>query len=221
MTEQKIALIAGASRGLGRALAENLGHRGWHVVAVARTTGALEELDDSIKTSQSGGAVTLAPMDVTVPAAMVQLVQAIQGRWGGLDLWAQTAVHAPALGPAPHIPTKDWEKSVDCNMHSPRALMTLLTPLLLARQGAALFFDDEEASRGQPYYGAYGATKAGQIALARSWQAETQRIGPKVIIDSPAPMATAIRGRFHPGEDRSTLTHPSVEAERILSSLLD
>ena len=217
--EQKLALVTGASRGLGRALAEGLGARGWHVVAVARTTGALEELDDAVRAAGGGGATTLAPMDVTIAPAMIQLAQSIQGRWGGLDLWAHTAIHAPPLGPVTDIATREWDRTVACNMHATRGLITLLAPLLRVRQGTALFFDDARA--GQPYYGAYGATKAGQIALARSWQAETRRIGPRILIDDPAPMPTALRARFHPGEDRSTLTHPRDEAARILGSLLD
>lgn len=217
--EQKLALVTGASRGLGRALAEGLGARGWHVVAVARTTGALEELDDAIRASGGGGAATLAPMDVTIAPAMIQLAQAIRQRWGGIDLWVHTAHYAAPLGPAADIATKDWDKSVSCNIEAARGLITLLAPLLRARAGTALFFDDPKG--GLPFYGAYGATKAAQIALAKSWQAETRRIGPRVVIDSPAPMPTALRGRFHPGEDRDHLTHPRVEAARILGALLD
>lgn len=217
--EQKLALVTGASRGLGRALAEGLAARGWHVVAVARTTGALEELDDAVRAAGGGGSTTLAPMDVTIAPAMIQLAQAIQGRWNGLDLWAHTAIHAPALGPVTDIPTRDWDKSIACNMDATRGLITLLTPLLRARDGSAVFFDDPQG--GRPYYGAYGATKAGQIALVQSWQAETRRIGPKVVIDSPAPMPTALRARFHPGEDPSTLSHPRDQSARILANLLD
>lgn len=217
--EQKLALVTGASRGLGRALAEGLGARGWHVVAVARTTGALEELDDAVRAAGGGGSTTLAPMDVTTPAAMIQLAQAIGERWKGLDLWAHTAIHAAPLGPAPDMVTKDWNKSVACNLEATRGLITLLAPLLRARGGTALFFDDPKG--GQPFYGAYGATKAAQIALAQSWQAESRRIGPHVVIDRPAAMPTALRGRFHPGEERERLTHPRVEAARILAELLD
>lgn len=217
--EQKIALVTGASRGLGWALAEGLGARGWHVVAVARTTGALEELDDAIRATGGGGSATLAPMDVTTPPAMIQLAQAVAGRWKGLDLWVHTAIHAPPLGPAADIATKDWNRAVACNIDATRGLIALLAPLLRARSGTALFLDDAKA--GLPFYGGYGATKAAQIALARSWQAEGQRTGPRVVIDSPAPMRTALRGRFHPGEDREALAHPRDEAARILAALLD
>lgn len=217
MTEhQKIALITGASRGLGAALAENLAARGWHILAVARTVGALEELDDRI--GKAGGSATLAPMDVGTPEAMTQLTQAVTERWGGLDLWAHTAIHAAPLSPAGHIDARDFQKSVDLNIVTTRGLISLFEPLLLARSGTALFFADPRA--GQKFFGSYGATKAGQIALAQSWQAETVQIGPRVVITEPAPMPTATRARFFPGEDRARLTPCQAEASRILGDVL-
>lgn len=212
----KIALITGASRGLGAALAETLAGRGWHVLAVARTVGALEELDDRIR--RAGGAATLAPMDVGQPEPMVQMAQAVLGRWGGLDLWAHCAIHAAPLSPAGHIDAKDFQKSVDLNIVATRGLIQLFEPLLRVRKGSALFFDDPRA--GQKFFGSYGATKAAQIALAKSWQAENETIGPRVIIAEPAPMPTALRARFFPGEDRARLTPCKAEAERILAALL-
>jgi NAD(P)-dependent dehydrogenase (short-subunit alcohol dehydrogenase family) len=212
---QKIALVTGASRGLGAALSEALAGAGWHVLAVARTTGALEELDDRIQAA--GGSATLAPMDVTEPEAMQHLAASIAGRWGGLQLWAHCAVHAAPLSPAGHIATKDMARSIATNLTATANLVPLLEPLLLAAKGTALFFEDDHA--GQKFFGAYGATKAAQIALARSWQAETVKIGPRVLIDRPAPMATATRARFFPGEDRAPLTDTHAEAARILSLL--
>ncbi|MFV0383444.1 SDR family NAD(P)-dependent oxidoreductase [Paracoccus sp. (in: a-proteobacteria)] len=214
-TTRKLALVTGASRGLGAALAEGLAARGYHVLAVARTVGGLEELDDRIR--KAGGAATLAPMDVTEAPAMQQMAQAIAGRWGGLDFWAHTAIHAAPLSPAPHIDGKDWSKSLLLNVEVVRGLIALLEPLLLARRGTALFFDDARA--GEKFFGSYGATKAAQIALARSWQAETAKVGPRVVITAPAGMPTAVRGRFFPGEDRATLTPCGAEADRILNSL--
>lgn len=212
---QKLALVTGASRGLGAALAEGLAARGYHILAVARTVGGLEELDDRIRAA--GGSATLAPMDVAEAPAMQQMVQAMAERWGGLDLWAHCAIHAAPLSPVPHIDGKDWSKSVLVNLEVTRGLIALLEPLLIARQGTALFFED--ARGGAKFFGAYGATKAAQIALARSWQAEAERIGPQVVIDSPAPMPTALRARFFPGEDRGALTPCKAEAERILAAL--
>lgn len=214
-TTPKIALVTGASRGLGAALAEDLAGRGYHVLAVARTVGGLEELDDRIRAAC--GNATLAPMDVTEAPAMQQLAQAALERWGGLDLWAHCAIHAAPLSPAPHVDGKDWAKSVLVNMDVTRGLIALLEPLLRARRGTALFFDDPRA--GEKFFGAYGATKAGQIALARSWSAEAASVGPRVVIAKPAPMPTAVRARFFPGEDRSALTSCRNEAARILDAL--
>jgi NAD(P)-dependent dehydrogenase (short-subunit alcohol dehydrogenase family) len=211
----KVALVTGASRGLGAALAEGLAARGYHVLAVARTVGGLEELDDRIRAA--GGQATLAPMDVGEAPAMQQMAQAIAGRWGGLDLWAHCAIHAAPMSPAPHIEGRDWSKSMLINVEVTRGLIALLEPLLRRNCGTSLFFDDPR--EGQKFFGAYGATKAAQIALARTWQAETARMGPRVVIDSPAPMPTAVRARFFPGEDRSVLTPCKDEAERILSAL--
>jgi NAD(P)-dependent dehydrogenase (short-subunit alcohol dehydrogenase family) len=212
-TQNKIALITGASRGLGAALAETLSQT-HHIVAVGRTTGALEELDDRIQAT--GGSATLAPMDITNVDAMAQLCRSIYDRWGHVDIWAHTAIHTAPLSPADHIDTKDWQKSVATNITATGQLIPFIAPLL-GDQGTALFFDDPQG--GAKFFGAYGSTKSAQIALAQSWQAETVKIGPKVHILTPNPMPTATRARFYPGEDRTNLHDPRDEARRLLSAL--
>lgn len=207
----KTALVTGASRGLGAALAEALSPD-HHIIAVGRTTGALEELDDRIR--DRGGAATLAPMDITNADAMAQLCRSIHDRWGKLDLWAHCAIHAAPLSPADHIDARDWERSVAVNVTATGRLVAFLAPLLGAA-GRALFFDDPHA--GEKFFGAYGATKAAQVALARSWQAETVRIGPVVHVMAPRPMPTATRARFFPGENRAALASPADEAARLLA----
>ncbi|WP_299042457.1 SDR family NAD(P)-dependent oxidoreductase [uncultured Tateyamaria sp.] len=207
------ALITGASRGLGAALALALAPT-HHIIAVAKTTGALEDLDDQIKAR--GGSATLAPMDIGNDAAMQTLCRGIFDRWNSLDMWVHCAVHAAPLSPANMINDKDMAKSIAGNVTATSTLITYIAPLL-GEAGRAVFFDDPVA--GQPFYGAYGATKAAQIALARSWQAETARTGPRVHIVTPTPMPTATRARFHPGEDRSALNDPAGEAARILSEI--
>jgi NAD(P)-dependent dehydrogenase (short-subunit alcohol dehydrogenase family) len=210
----QIALITGASRGLGAALARQLAPT-HHIIAVAKTVGALEELDDAIQAA--GGAATLAPMDITVDAAMQQLCRGIFDRWGKIDLWLHTAVHAAPLAPAGHIGPKDLSKSMTINVEATARLIAYVSPLL-GQTGKAVFFDDPRG--GQQFFGAYGATKAAQIALASSWQAESVKTGPLVQILTPAPMPTATRARFYPGEDRSTLTEPMAEAARLLPQIL-
>ena len=216
----KIALVTGASRGLGAGLAEQLALRGWHVIAVARTTGGLESLDDRVRAHglPGSGGLTLAPMDVTNDDAMRHLAESIATRWGSLGFWAHTAIHATALAPASSIDMKDLDKSTATNLRATSHLITLIEPLLRAGQGTALIPDDPFP--GHANSAAYGATKSAQIALARAWAAETSRIGPKVVIAAPAPMPTALRARFHPGEDRSPLADPRAEASRLLDLAL-
>lgn len=213
---ENIALITGASRGLGAALAVALAPT-HHIVAVARTTGALEELDDRIKAV--GGAATLAPMDIVLPEAMAQLCRAIHDRWGKVDIWAHTAIEAMQLTPTPHIALQeeDFERSVKVNVEATARLIAYVAPLL-GETGTAAFFRDNHA--GEPYFGGYGATKVAQMALAESWQREAVKIGPRVIIAEPKPLATAMRARFHPTEDRSQLAPPADEAARLLPEIL-
>ena len=212
-TTEKIALITGASRGLGAALAEALAPE-YHIVAVARTTGALEELDDRIQAR--GGKATLAPMDITNVDAMAQLCRSIHDRWCKVDLWLHTAIHGAPLTPAGHIDPKDWDKSVRINLEATGRLVPFLTPLL-GDDGHAVFFEDTHI--GEKFFGSYGATKTGQIALVRNWQAENARIGPRVSILAPQPMPTGLRARFYPGQDRDALASPQDEAARLLAML--
>ncbi len=209
----KLALITGASRGLGAAMAETLTARGWHVVAVGRTMGALEELDDRIKAK--GGHATLAAMDITQDDAMRHLCRDIHDRWGHADLWVHSAIHAPPMSPADHIALKDWDKCVAINIRATGFLIPMIAPLLAAAPArATVLFPDDPAARSK-FMGAYGASKAAQIALATAWALESIKTGPRVLIEEVAPMPTATRARFYPGENRTQLTPCRREAERL------
>ncbi len=210
----KLALITGASRGLGAAMAEALSQT-HHIVAVARTVGGLEELDDRIQAS--GGSATLAPLDITDQGAMATLCRSIHDRWGTLDLWVHAAIHAAPLAPAAHVDAKDMAKSVATNVTATATLIPFAAPLL-GTEGTAVFFEDPTATG--KFFGAYGSTKAAQIALAKSWQAETANSGPRVIVAAPPPMPTATRARFFPGEDRAPLTSEADAARAIVKALL-
>lgn len=213
----QIALVTGASRGLGYAVARALGARGTQVIALARTVGGLEDLADAIEAA-GGPAPTLVPLSLTDLAGLQRLRLAIHERWGRVDLAIHCAAHAAPLAPAPHIADKDFDTSVEVNLRGTERLLVALQPLLAAApSGRFVYVADTRA--GQPFYGSYGATKAAAEALVRSWGAETVRIGPKVSIFTPEPMPTALRGRFFPGEDGTALAAPAAEAERLLATL--
>ena len=214
--DQKIALVTGASRGFGAAIAELLAPAR-HVIAVARTTGALEELDDRIKAR--GGQATLAPMDITDTGAMQHLCRSVHDRWGHADLWVHCAIHAAPLSPADHVSHKDWTRSVATNVTSAGALIPLISPLLLAAPGGgrAVYVDDTNAGR---FHGAYAATKAAQRTLFAAWAEENASVrNPVVTVFEPRPMPTATRARFYPGEDRTALHDTRAEAARLVALL--
>jgi NAD(P)-dependent dehydrogenase (short-subunit alcohol dehydrogenase family) len=211
----EIALITGASRGLGAALAETLSAK-YHVIAVARTIGALEELDDRI--IARGGQATLAPMDITKPDAMAQLCRSIYDRWGKIDVWAHPAIHAAPLSPASTIDGKDFAKAMAINVTATATLIPFISPLL-GNHGTAVFFQDPQAQG--KFFGAYASTKAAQITLAQCWATESEKLGPTIKIMTPNPMPTATRARFYPGEPRDNLTDPRLEAKRLMVELLE
>ncbi|CTQ34214.1 SDR family NAD(P)-dependent oxidoreductase [Jannaschia rubra] len=211
-----LALVTGASRGLGAAIAERLAANGTHVVAVARTQGALEELDDRIQAA--GGQATLAPMDICDAGAMQHLCRNIHDRWGALPLWVHTAVQTPPLSPATMADDKDFAKALDTNVTALQRLIPYVSPLLMASGGGqAVFFDDDRPLK---FASAYMATKAAQRALINAWQAEaTTARAARVHLLTPRPMPTAVRGRFHPSENRDALASPHDEAARLMGGI--
>ncbi len=212
-----VALVTGASRGLGYAVARALGARGTRIIALARTVGGLEDLSDEI-TAAGGPTPTLVPLSLTDEGGLQRLCLAIHDRWGRLDLAVHCAAHAAPLGPAPHLADKDFDTSVEVNVRGTQRLIVMLQPLLIAAP-AGRFVHVTDNRAGQPFFGSYGATKAAAEALVRSWAAETAKIGPKVEFFHPNPMPTAVRGRFYPGEDRTVLAAPADEAARLIDTL--
>jgi NAD(P)-dependent dehydrogenase (short-subunit alcohol dehydrogenase family) len=213
---ERVALVTGASRGLGHALARRAAARGFHVLALARTVGGLEELDDAIRAD--GGAATLVPLDLTDDPALGRLAEAVAARWGRLDLWLHCAVHAPPLSPAPYADAKDWDKAMALNARATQRLVAALDPLLRAAPaGRAVLMDD--LHDGEPFRAAYAASKAAARAVWTSWEAETRRGPLRVLRALPPPMPTALRARFFPGEDRGRLTPCDAVAERLTAAL--
>lgn len=212
----KIALVTGASRGLGAASALWLAQQGAHVIAVARTIGGLEDLDDRIKAA--GGQATLAPMDITDDGAIANLCRSVYDRCGRADIWVHAAVTVSPLTPAPHVQVKDLDKVVATNIRALSRLIANIEPLIAPSEAPiAVFYDDVWDAK---FSGPYAMSKAAQRALVQSWQAEAVKTGPSVHLLQPNPMPTAVRARFYPGEDRAPLADPYVEAARLLAPIL-
>ena len=150
---------------------------------------------------------------------MAHLCRSIHDRWGKADIWVHTAIHATALTPAGHIREKDLDANIATNIRATARLIAMVEPLIAPSDMAtAVFFDDEGEAM---YGGAYAMSKAAQRALVSRWQAETAKHGPRVELLRPAPMPTAVRARFHPGENRDGLADPADEADRLLSPLFE
>ena len=213
---QRIALVTGASRGLGYACGLELARAGWHVVALARTTGGLEELADEI--DAVGGACTLVPLDITDDPGLQRMARAIHDRWGKLDALIHCAIHAAPCSPAGSVAEKDLDRVLAVNIRGTQRLITMVDPLLKAAPGASAILP-VDTHPGQPFFAGYGTSKAAQVAMWNSWAAESQQIGPRVILHQCAPMPTALRGRFYPGEDRNRLSPCAEEAARLVGNL--
>ncbi len=213
---RKIFLVTGSSRGLGAALAETLAGPETHVILLARTVGALEELQNRI--AAQGGHSSIAVVDLNHPDQIDAFCASIHKRWGRLDAWLHAAIHTPPLAPAAHSDRADLVSAINVNILATAQLISRCTSLFKSSNSAmAVFFEDQSA--GRAFFGAYGSTKAAQMALARSWKIETKNTGPEVHILQPVPMHTALRMRFYPGEDKSQLEKPISQA-RILTANL-
>lgn len=214
----KAALVTGASRGLGFALARALGAAGAEVIALARTTGGLEELDDAIRAA-GGPPAVLTPLDITDDPGLERLGAAIHARWGRLDLLVHCAVHAPPLSPAEHAPPKDFDRAMAVNARATAQVIRCMDSLLRAAPaGRAVFFDDRHNTG--PFHGAYAASKAAARAMTAAWASESGKAPHEVVHVSPPAMPTALRARFRPGEDREALTPPAEAAAALLPEIL-
>ncbi len=211
----QLALITGATRGFGYAAALALASEGAEIIAVGRTSGALEELDDAIQAA--GGKATLVPLDITDNDGLQRLCLSVHERWRGVNLWLHSAIHAAPLAPTGHIADKDLAKSVTINLTATQQLISMIDPLLKAKNGTAVHLDDPRA--GEKFFGAYGATKAAQKALFDSWAAESISTGPNVKTFTPNPMPTATRARFFPGESKEGLNTAASQAARLVDWL--
>lgn len=205
--EGKLALITGASRGIGYSVALAFAREGAHIVAVARTEGGLEDLDDDIQTL--GGSATLVPLDVTDYEGVDRLGAAIFERWGRLDVLIGNAGVLGAMSPLSHVTPKDWHKAIDVNVNANWRLLRSMDPLLrLAPAGRAIFVTSGAAQKCRPFWGPYSVSKAALEALVKTYAHEVADTAIRANLLSPGPMRTAMRAQAMPGEDPQTLPHP-------------
>jgi NAD(P)-dependent dehydrogenase (short-subunit alcohol dehydrogenase family) len=215
----RIALVTGATRGIGQASALAIAAAGAKVIATGRTQGALEELDDAIRV-QGGEPATLVPMDLLQPDGVDQLGLAIFERHRRLDILVHAAGILGGLRPVAHVPTVLWERLVAVNLTSAYRLIRSLDPLLRASEdGRAVFVTCEQARVPAPFWGAYAATKAGMEAMVRSWASEVDTTPLRAILVDPGPTRTALRHQGFPGEDKSLLADPSTVGQMIAELL--
>jgi NAD(P)-dependent dehydrogenase (short-subunit alcohol dehydrogenase family) len=211
----RIALVTGASRGLGYFAAKHLAAAGAHVIAVARTVGGLEELDDEIKAA--GAQATLVPLDLADMPGIDRLGGAINERWGRLDILVANAGILGTISPIGHVEAKAFEKVMTINVTSTWRLIRSVDPLLRKSDaGRAIVVSSNAAHSARAFWGPYAASKAAVETLTRSWANETVNMKLRVNAFDPGATRTAMRAQAMPGEDAKTLPHPSDVAGKML-----
>ncbi|TDI59319.1 MAG: SDR family NAD(P)-dependent oxidoreductase [Alphaproteobacteria bacterium] len=215
----QIALVTGASRGIGYALARELASRGAHIIAVARTIGGLEELDDEIQSS--GGSTTLVPTDLREGDAIDQIGGAIAERWGHLDILVGNAAMLGILGPVAHLDPDVWNDIYALNVTANYRLIRTCDALLQAAPSArALFMTSTVGAEPRAYWGAYASSKAALESLVLSYALEVDQSNMKVNLLNPGGTRTSMRAAAMPGEDPTTLPSTKDIAQQVVKMLL-
>src|ERR1700761_1090190 len=211
----RIALVTGASRGIGYATALALAKAGAHVVAVARTQGGLEELDDEIR--KDGGSATLVPLNLTDFEGIARLGAALHERHGKLDILVGNAGVGGPSSPLGHIEMKPWNDVMAINVSANFQLIRCMEPLLRQSDaGRAVFITSSAANKAPAYLGPLSASKAALESLVRAWAAETASTAVRINLFNPGPVRTRLRATMFPGEDPMTLEPPEQVAEFIV-----
>ena len=218
----RVALVTGASRGIGQATALALAHAGAHVIALARTQGALEELDDAIQAV--GSTATLVPCDLKDGPGLDRLGQAIAARWHRLDVFVGNGGMLGPLTPLAQVEPKQWDQIVATNVTANMRLIRALDPLLRASDaGRVVMLSSGAAHRAdlKAYWGPYAITKGAVDSIVRTYAAETRNVSNvRVMAVNPGPMRTRMRAQAMPGEDPATLPTPEELAPRIVALCL-
>ncbi len=215
----RIALVTGASRGIGHAAALALAKAGAHVVAVARTVGGLEELDDAIK--GLGGSATLVPLDLKDYEGIDRLGLALHERFGRLDALVANAGILGPLSPLGHVEASAWDEVLAVNVTANWRLICAMDPLLkFSDAGRVVFLSSGVASLALAYWGPYAISKAALEVLARTYAAETASTNVRVNVFNPGPVRTRMRAQAMPGENPMTLETPDQAADKIVELCL-
>ena len=216
--DDKVILITGASRGIGRAVALAAAKAGAEVIITGRTMGALEDVDDEIK--EIGGKATIVELDMADYAAMPRLAAAIHGRWGRLDgLLANAAMLGP-LTPLSHLDDTVWDNTISINLTAQWHLIRAMEPLLIAAPaGRAVLVSSGVAEGIKPFWGPYAISKAGLEAMGRVWAGETEQTNLRVNMINPGGTATGMRASAFPGEDPDSLPQAADIAPAFLALL--
>lgn len=215
--EGRLALITGASHGIGAAVAKRFAAEGAHVVLVGRTQGALEELDDEI--GEAGGEATLVPLDLRQFDDIDRMGAALYDRFGKLDIVLGNAGVLPYLAPTGHVDPKTWQEIIDINLTANWRLIRSLDPLLRrAEGGRALFTTCAAARETEPYWSAYAASKAGLETLVKCYAAEVASTAIRVNLVDPGPVRTRLRLNAFPAEDEALLPNPEEVTEPFLAA---
>ena len=213
--EGQLALVTGASRGIGAATAEALAAAGAHVILTARTVAGLESVEERIH--DAGGNATIAPLDLSDTDGITRLAEAISGRWKALDVLVLNAATLGTLTPVPHIDAKEFTRVITLNLTSQAAMIGAFDGMLRAAAGARVIgLTSSVGATPRAYWGAYGASKAGFETLLGSYAEETRNIGRvKVAIVDPGATRTVMRARAFPGEDPADVKMPETVGARI------
>jgi NAD(P)-dependent dehydrogenase (short-subunit alcohol dehydrogenase family) len=215
----KIALITGASRGIGAAVAERFAAEGAHLVLAARTAGGLEEIDDKVQAA--GGSATLVPIDLRDFIKIDELAAALYERYGHLDILVGNAAEFGTFSPLGHIDPKLWGEIIDLNLTANWRLIRAMDPLLRAAPaGRAIFVTSGIARSPRAYWGPYAVSKAGLEALVKTYAAEIEKSRVRANLINPGVVRTRLRARVFPGEDPVTLPPPESVADAFVQLAL-
>ena len=217
--EGRLALVTGASKGIGAATAKALAAQGAHVVLVGRDVKALETVEDVIH--ENGGNSTIAPLDLTEPESIARLASAVSGRWDALDILVLSAAYLPTLTPITQVDAKQFNQALNLNVLATQALLAAFDPMMKRADAARVIgLTSSVGASPRAYWGAYGSTKSAFDNILSSYAQEVEKLGDiRVAIVDPGATRTDMRAKAYPGEDPETVKAPEMVADRLVSLL--